>query len=159
MYRLKISGGEIVDGTGCAGYSSAPSWWKGTRCACTGDASAVSAGRTIDATGHVVCPGFVDVHSHGGMTLLREPHHLPKIRQGVTTELIGIDGNSVAPFKTRDDLYRFLDLDCGLNDWPPLPAEWLSVAELLRHFDGHGSVNVAYILEQLPGAHLGRGLG
>jgi N-acyl-D-amino-acid deacylase len=150
MYRLKISGGEIVDGTGCAGYFGTVLVEGDTVRLHRGDASAIPAGRTIDATGHVVCPGFVDVHSHGGMTLLREPHHLPKIRQGVTTELIGIDGNSVAPFKTRDDLYRFLDLDCGLNDWPPLPAEWLSVAELLRHFDGHGSVNVAYILGNSP---------
>ena len=139
--------------------TSAPSWWKGTRCACTGGTPAPSPpGAPSTPRGTSSAPDSWTC-TPGGMTLLREPHHLPKIRQGVTTELIGIDGNSVAPFKTRDDLYRFLDLDCGLNDWPPLPAEWLSVAELLRHFDGHGSVNVAYILEQLPGAHLGRGLG
>ena len=150
MYSLKITGGEIVDGTGCAGYFGTVLVEGDTVRLHRGDPSNIPAARTIDATGHVVCPGFIDVHSHGGMTMLREPHHHPKIRQGVTTELIGIDGNSVAPFKTRDELYRFLDLDCGLNDWPPLPAEWLSVAELLRHFDGHGSVNVCYILGNSP---------
>src|SRR5689334_15128449 len=103
-----------------------------------GDHSGIAAARTIDATGHVVCPGFVDVHSHGGLTMLREPHHLPKIRQGVTTELIGIDGNSFAPFKTRDELQRFVELDCGLNDRPPA-ADWLTVAEYLRKYDGLGS--------------------
>ena len=85
----------------------------------------------VDADGHVVSPGFIDVHSHGGLTMLREPHHLPKVRQGVTTELVGIDGNSFAPFKTRDELHRFIELDCGLNDWPPMPADWLSVEEFL----------------------------
>ena len=40
------------------------------------------------------------MHSHAGLTILREPRHEPKVRQGVTTELIGIDGNSHAPFKT-----------------------------------------------------------
>jgi N-acyl-D-amino-acid deacylase len=150
MYSLKITGGEIIDGTGCAGYFGTVLVEGDTVRLHRGDPSGIVAARTIDASGHVVCPGFIDVHSHGGMTMLREPHHHPKIRQGVTTELIGIDGNSVAPFKSRDELYRFLDLDCGLNDWPPLPAEWLSVAELLRHFDGHGSVNVCYILGNSP---------
>jgi N-acyl-D-amino-acid deacylase len=115
-----------------------------------GDDSHIEVVRTIDARSHVVSPGFVDVHSHGGLTILREPEHLPKVRQGVTTELIGIDGNSFAPFKSRDELHRFIELDSGLNDWPPTPADWLTVAEFLRKYDGKGSVNVAYILGNSP---------
>ena len=69
-----------------------------------GDIGAVEAARTIDATGLVVCPGFIDLHSHAGLTILGEPHHDPKVRQGVTTELIGIDGISHAPFHSREEL-------------------------------------------------------
>ncbi|HEX2032743.1 MAG TPA: D-aminoacylase [Chloroflexota bacterium] len=147
---LKIVGGEIVDGTGSAGYFGTVLVEGDTLRLHRGDPSGIPAARTVDATGHVVCPGFIDVHSHGGLTIMREPHHLPKVRQGVTTELIGIDGNSFAPFKSPADLHRFIELDCGLNDWPPMPADWLTVAELLRKYDGRASVNVAYILGNSP---------
>ena len=77
------------------------SWWRETGWAIQrGDVSRLEATRTIDAAGYVVCPGFVDLHSHAGLTILGEPHHDPKVRQGVTTELVGIDGISHAPFKT-----------------------------------------------------------
>jgi N-acyl-D-amino-acid deacylase len=149
VIELKIAGGEIIDGTGSPGYFGTVLVEGDTLFIHRGDHSEIPAARTIDATGHVVCPGFVDVHSHGGLTMLREPHHLPKIRQGVTTELIGVDGNSFAPFKTRDELQRFVELDCGLNDRPPA-ADWLTVAEYLRKYDGRGSVNVCYILGNSP---------
>ena len=70
------------------------------------DPSRVPAARRIDATGHVVAPGFIDLHSHSGLMILAEPRHEPKVRQGVTTEVIGVDGNSYAPFRSRDDLRR-----------------------------------------------------
>lgn len=150
MLDLKITGGEIVDGTGSPGFFGTILVAGDTVRIHRGDHSHLEAARTIDAAGHVVCPGFVDVHSHGGLTILREPEHLPKVRQGVTTELIGIDGNSFAPFKSQEELHRFIELDCGLNDWPPMPADWLTVAEFLRKYDGRASVNIAYILGNSP---------
>ena len=42
----------------------------------------------------VVAPGFIDLHSHSGLHILAEPRHEPKVRQGVTTEVIGVDGLS-----------------------------------------------------------------
>ena len=45
-----------------------------------------AARRHIDATGCIVAPGFIDLHSHGGLTILAEPRHEPKVRQGVTTD-------------------------------------------------------------------------
>ena len=74
--------------------------------------------RTIDATGHVVAPGFIDVHSHSGLMILAEPRHEPKVRQGVTTEVIGVDGNSYAPFRSRADLLAFARLNAGLDGLP-----------------------------------------
>jgi len=105
--------------------------------------------KVIDAENNIVCPGFVDLHSHAGLTILGEPHHDPKVRQGVTTELVGIDGISHAPFKTREELERYIWLDAGLNWYPPEP-DWLSTQELLNKYDNKVAVNVAYILGNSP---------
>ena len=90
------------------------------------------AARTIDATGKVVAPGFIDLHSHGGLVILAEPRHEPKVRQGVTTEIVGVDGNGFAPFERREDLEAFVRLDAGLDGDPdastttgaPWPSTW-----------------------------------
>ena len=85
-----------------------------------------------------------------GLTILGEPHHDPKVRQGVTTELVGIDGISHAPFKSREELERYIWLDSGLNGYPPLPADWLTVADLLDKYDNSVAINMAYILGNSP---------
>jgi len=127
MLDLLIRNGLIIDGTGNPGcYATVGVEGDEVRIF-RGDTSQIETAREIDATGHVVCPGFIDMHSHGGLIILGEPRHEPKVRQGVTTELIGIDGNSHAPFKTQQDLHRFIELDSGLNVRPPMPAEWLMV--------------------------------
>ena len=123
MFDLLIRNGLVIDGSGNPGYHATVGVVGDELRLIRGDTSALQAARTIDATGHVVCPGFVDLHSHGGLTIMREPHHLPKVRQGVTTELLGIDGNSFAPFKTRAELERFVELDSGLNDTLDGPAD------------------------------------
>ena len=150
MLDLLIRGGLIVDGTGSAGFYGAVGVQGDSVRILRGDLSDVEAGRTIDASGLVVCPGFIDLHSHGGLVILGDPHHEPKVRQGVTTELIGIDGNSVAPFKTQEDLHKFIELDAGLNGKPPLPAQWASVSDYLGMFDKKVAVNIAYILGNSP---------
>ena len=78
------------------------------------------------------------------------PHHDPKVRQGVTTELIGIDGISHAPFKTHHELQRYIWLDSGLNGYPPKPADWRTVAEMLSRYDHKVAINIAYILGNSP---------
>ena len=74
--------------------------------------------QTVDATGMVVAPGFIDLHSHGGLVIMADPRHEPKVRQGVTTEVIGVDGNGYAPFHDHDDLAAFVDLNAGLDGRP-----------------------------------------
>src|SRR3989304_808288 len=66
--------------------------------ACPPAEASVPPKRAIAAHGLVVAPGFIDLHSHSGLMILAAPRHEPKLRQGVTTELIGVDGNSYAPF-------------------------------------------------------------
>src|SRR5262249_56728009 len=85
-----------------------------------GDTAGIEARRVIDATGRVVCPGFIDMHAHSGLVILAEPQHEPKVRQGITTELIGIDGNSYAPFHSHDDFLKFVQINSGLDGNPPL---------------------------------------
>jgi N-acyl-D-amino-acid deacylase len=150
MLNLIIKNGLIIDGTGSPGYFGAVLVDGETVSIHRGDASGLEADRIIDATGHVVCPGFVDLHSHAGLTILGEPHHDPKVRQGVTTELVGIDGISHAPFKTQEELHRYIWLDSGLNWYPPMPADWLSVADMLGKYDNTVAINIAYILGNSP---------
>ena len=106
MLDLLIVNGLVIDGSGSPGFHAAVGVQDEKVSLHRGDVGHLEAARTIDASGKVVCPGFVDLHSHAGLTILGEPHHDPKVRQGVTTELIGIDGISHAPFKTVDETNR-----------------------------------------------------
>ena len=150
MLDLLITHGLVIDGTASPGFYAAVGVQGDTVSIHRGDAADLEASRTIDATGYVVCPGFIDLHSHAGLTMLGAPHHDPKVRQGVTTELVGIDGISHAPFKTQDELHRYIWLDSGLNGYPPMPADWLSVADFIGKFDSSVAINVAYILGNSP---------
>ena len=150
MIDLLIRNGLVIDGTGNPGFYAAVGVRGEKVHVLRGNVDHVEAARVIDASDHVVCPGFIDMHSHGGLVILGDPRHEPKVRQGVTTELIGIDGNSVAPFKTQDDLHRFIELDSGLNGKPPMPAQWSTVAEYLSMYDNKVAVNICYILGNSP---------
>ena len=120
-----IKNGLIIDGTGNPGYYG--------NVLVDGDSITISrqsvdhieSNEVIDAAGQIVCPGFIDLHSHTGLTILGLPHHDPKIRQGVTTELIGIDGISHAPFRTTAELEEYIWFDSGLNGYPPSTPDWL----------------------------------
>lgn len=149
---LLIEGGTIVDGTGGPAYRGAVGV-SGGRLRVFGGVEAeegstegVVAGRRIDATGLVVAPGFIDLHSHAGLMILAEPRHEPKVRQGVTTEVVGVDGNAYAPFRSRRDLEDFLVLNAGLDGHPDIAYDWATVAEYLARFDRRVAVNVAYVV-------------
>ncbi len=150
MLDILIKNGLVIDGSGSPGFHAAVLVKDECVSMHRGDTTHLQATRVIDATDHVVCPGFIDLHSHAGLTIFGEPHHDPKVRQGVTTELIGIDGISHAPFKSQEELHRYIWLDSGLNGYPPMPADWLTVAELLSKYDNRVAINIAYILGNSP---------
>lgn len=95
-YDLLIAGGHIIDGSGSPWYEGSVAV-KGGRIAAVGRLVNPTADRVIDATGLVVAPGFIDLHTHSDYTLLVDGDGQSKIRQGVTTEIIGEDA-SAGPF-------------------------------------------------------------
>jgi N-acyl-D-amino-acid deacylase len=91
---LLITNARVIDGTGSPAFNGAVGV-RGGRIVAVGSAGAPAA-RTIDAGGKVLAPGFIDAHSHSDFSLLVDGNAESKIRQGVTTEVIGESG-SVAP--------------------------------------------------------------
>ena len=150
MLDILIKNGLVIDGTGNPGYFAAVGVQDNEIRILRGDVSSVEAARTIDAADHVVSPGFIDMHSHAGLVILAEPRHEPKVRQGITTELVGVDGNSYAPFRSHDDFLKFVEVNSGLDGNPPLPGRWSTVEQYLGMFDQKVAVNIAYILGNSP---------
>ncbi|MER3399163.1 MAG: hypothetical protein C4315_07980 [Chloroflexota bacterium] len=150
MFDLIIKNGLIIDGTGNPAFSASIGVRAETITILRGDTSGLEAARVIDARGRVVCPGFIDFHSHSGLMIFADPKHEAKVRQGVTTEVIGVDGNSYAPFLRPEDFDRFAELNSGLDGWPELPARWSKVAEYLDLFDRKVAVNIVYLVGNSP---------
>ena len=150
MLDLLINNGLIVDGTGNPGFYGSVGVEGETVHIFRGDSSGTEAGRVIDAESKVVCPGFIDMHAHSGLVILAEPEHHPKVRQGITTELVGVDGNSYAPFTSHEDFVSFVELNSGLDGAPDLPGRWATVVEYLAMFDNKVAVNIAYIIGNSP---------
>ena len=145
--EILIAGGTIVDGTGAPGRAgSVVVDGERLRLLEPTDPEPDHVARRIDATGKVVAPGFIDLHSHGGLVILAEPRHEPKVRQGVTTEIVGVDGNGFAPFTNRGDLEAFVELDSGLDGRPDIDLDWDSVASYLARYDSTVSVNVGTLV-------------
>lgn len=99
-FDVLIVGGRVVDGTGAQAYES-DLGVRGGKIVRIGDLSGAVAARTIDASGMVVAPGFVDMHNHSDDTLLEEPLCESMIRQGVTTMILG-EGGSQGPRRGDD---------------------------------------------------------
>src|ERR1700681_3747252 len=96
MHDILIRGGTLYDGSGSPGVPSDLAIAAG-RIAALGPNAAGPARKTIDAQGLAVAPGFIDIKTHSDFTLPINPKAESKVRQGVTTEIIGHCGFSVAP--------------------------------------------------------------
>ncbi|MCX6649295.1 MAG: D-aminoacylase [Candidatus Bathyarchaeota archaeon] len=144
MYDLVIKGGRVIDGAGNP-------WFPGDVAVTKGIISAVGrveerARETIDASGLVVSPGFIDAHSHGDIVLISEPEARIKIMQGITTEIVGQDGLGEAPL-TDENVEMWRRYLSGLNGNPPIEWDWRSLGEYLDRVAGaNPSVNVASLV-------------
>ncbi len=116
---ILIKNGNIIDGTGKMEYPSDIGIKEGKIVAIenAGNLKDEMAFKVIDAKKLKVTPGFIDIHSHTDTGLFINPNAESKIRQGVTTEVAGQDGSSVAPRKNKiDDEY-----DTQNNKWSTFP--------------------------------------
>jgi N-acyl-D-amino-acid deacylase len=145
MLDLLIRGGRVLDGTGNPWFR-AEVGIEGERIAAVGPLQGEPAARTIAADGLVVCPGFVDMHTHSDLQLLVDPAHEAKVHQGVTLEVLGQDGLSYAPV-TDEVLAQLRAQLAGWNDDPSgFDWSWRTVAEYLDRLDEGIAVNAAYLV-------------
>ena len=141
MFDLLILDGRITDGTG------SPWFWgdigvRGDRIVEIGELTGRDAIRTIRADGRIVCPGFVDMHTHSDLHLLNNPLHEAKIRQGVTTEVLGHDGLGLAPLTSK--VQKILETQlAGWNGFLERDWNWQTITTYLDQFDQQVAVNVA----------------
>src|SRR5450631_3440850 len=98
---LLLRGGTVIDGTGAPRFG-ADVRIEGERIVAVGANLAEDGAFVIDATGKIVAPGFIDVHTHDDQIVLSAPQMLPKVSQGVTTVIVGNCGISLAPLVHAD---------------------------------------------------------
>jgi len=124
MFDLTITGGMVLDGTGAPAIR-ADVGITGDRIAAVGELGTAEAKTVLNAGGLIVCPGFIDTHSHSDAYLLIEPSAPSKVFQGVTTEVVGNCGASAAP---RLGVARMA------SDWEPFtyPGAWKTLGEYRR---------------------------
>jgi N-acyl-D-amino-acid deacylase len=146
-WSLLIRGGSLVDGSG-APARRADVAVEGERIAAVAPALAGEATRVVDATGKVVAPGFIDMHSHSDLFYFACPSAESKIRQGVTTEVVGMCSFSQAPVRPEQQALMKGWVG-GIGQTPDLKwetfAQYLDTLRSVRpavnvaHFVGHGA--------------------
>ena len=136
-YDLLIINGHILDGSGSP-------WFEGSVAVKDGKIAAVgrlpnaAAQRVIDAGGLIICPGFIDLHSHSDYTLLVDGKAESKIRQGVTTEILG-ESESAGPILGA----AIPEFDKEMSRYG-LTRDWTTLGEYLARVARQGSsVNIA----------------
>ena len=178
-YDLLIRNGRIVDGTGNPWFSGDVAV-RGDRIVAVGRVPAANAKKVIDARGLVVSPGFIDMHSHSDFLLLEDGLAPSKIRQGVTTEVLG-EGRSAGPnrdrgsrgtgYATLGDYFSALEKSgiavnvvsyCGLdNVWQgvmgsshdrPTPEQFARMKEILDGAMKDGAFGLSTMLAMPPGS-------
>ena len=164
-YDLIIANGLVYDGTGGAPIR-ADVGIRGATIAAVGDLADATAKRRIDAKGHAVAPGFIDLHAHIE-PITRLPDAESAVRQGVTTALGGPDGGG--PVEMGEHLASLEKLPLGLNaaflaghnsirrsvlklvDRAPTPAELATMKGLVERAMQEGAFGLSTGLKYLPG--------
>lgn len=133
MEDVVFRNGRVVDGTGKPGFFADVAVRNG-RIAAVGKCGA---GATeYDISGMIIAPGFIDMHSHSDILALSDPALLPKVMQGVTSELLGQDGIGPAPLPDDDAIIAsWRGYLAGLDGNPSLDWDWRSLEEYASRLD------------------------
>jgi N-acyl-D-amino-acid deacylase len=152
-WSLLIRNGTVVDGSGAPGRGADVAI-EGDRIAAIAPGLGHEAARVIDATGHMVTPGFIDMHAHSDLVYHHCPSAESKVRQGVTTEVVGMCGFSPAPIAPGEaGTVRAWAEGLGLDVTPTWQTfaqyldylRGLGVAVNVAHFVGHGALRLAAV--------------
>ncbi|MFJ9996446.1 N-acyl-D-amino-acid deacylase family protein [Streptomyces werraensis] len=153
MEELVIRDADVVDGSGDHSYRADVVVDGGRIVSIVKEAADAGcqrpkARRELDAEGLVLAPGFIDMHAHSDLALLRDPDHSAKAAQGVTLEVLGQDGLSYAPVddRTLGEVRRAIAGWNGPGDG--IDFDWRSVGEYLDRLDRGVAVNAAYLIPQ-----------
>lgn len=108
MYDLIVKKGQIIDGSGKSSYIGDIAIKDGVIKKISSHISEAS-NNVIDASGYIVCPGFIDIDSHSDFSLFSNPSAESKIMQGITTEIVGQGGRTLGPIceKHLEDLKQY----------------------------------------------------
>ncbi|MGH8056757.1 MAG: N-acyl-D-amino-acid deacylase family protein, partial [Candidatus Entotheonellia bacterium] len=142
MWDLLIRQGHVVDGSGAASFVGDVAV-QGDAIIHVGQAEEPQARLVIDGAGLTVAPGFIDLHTHSDYTLLVNPLAESKVRQGVTTEVIGNCGTSPAPL--GDEAYPIIR--SRMQQQYQLDVTWRSLGGYLERLAETGAaVNVVPVV-------------
>src|SRR5258708_492926 len=142
--RIILRGGQVIDGSG-APPVGADILIEGNTITAVDHRIEVGDSLVIDCAGRTVTPGFIDMHSHSDLKLFVDPQIPQKIRQGVTTEILGQDGISVAPVLDEKKSARRAAL-AGLLGNPEIDWNWNTIGEYLSALDGKTATNVITLI-------------
>lgn len=143
-FDLLVVGGTVIDGTRAPRFDADIGIRDG-RIAAIGDLSGALADLTLDATGRIVAPGFIDSHTHDDRAVLDDPDMLCKISQGVTTVIAGNCGISLAPLRAQ--LTLPMPISLVEPDAPPRSRTYERFAAYLDALAAKpASVNVAALV-------------
>ena len=136
-FDLVITNGHIIDGTGSPWYSGDIGIRDG-RIAVIGNLSSAPRQRTIDASGKVVAPGFIDMLGQSEKTILVDPRLPSKIFQGITTEITG-EGSSIAPLNDA-----MIASDRSGYDHLKINPDWRTLRQYFARLEKQGiGINLA----------------
>ncbi|MDH5482211.1 MAG: D-aminoacylase [Candidatus Bathyarchaeota archaeon] len=141
MLDIIIKNGCVVDGTGNPWFK-ADIGIKDGKITVVGILTAETSEKTIEAEGLMVCPGFIDMHSHSDFSLLINPNAESKIRQGITTEVIGNCGGSAAPLDeaAKEEIRK----TTPSIEEAKLELNWSTMGEYMSRLEREGAaLNVA----------------
>jgi N-acyl-D-amino-acid deacylase len=146
-FDLVINNGTVIDGTGRPGFR-ADVGLQGGKIAAVSTGERLTGRQSLDATGLVVAPGFIDVHSHSDWTLPLSDHDqilAPLVLQGITTLVTGQCGFSPAP--VTEDSIPLVNGSSEMLHTGAFPFHWRSMGEFLDLVEGEGLLlNAAFLV-------------